>query len=102
MEKQKAGQFLEASQVIAQAVGLDQGVALIVDAQKATRDVLQAVMPAKWMRTETDVEAILRQQQAKQEQAQLMALMEQGAGIAKTASETAANVSTALPQFGVG
>ena len=87
-------QFANASQ-------LDPSVALMPDMKKATRDVLHAVVPAGWLRTEKVVDEMLAEKAAQEQQAKLMALMEQGAGIAKTTSEAAGNVAAALPQFGL-
>ena len=82
-EKAKVGQFMEAQQVLAQAISLDPSTALIIDGKKATRDVLEAVAPADWLNSEADVEAAIDQQlQAQRDQAQLDQ-MQQGAAIAK-------------------
>ena len=98
-EKAKAGQFIEAGQIISAAAQLDPTNALIVNSKKATRDVLHGTVPAAWLNTESEVEAMIANQKAAEQQAKIMALMEQGAGIAKTASEAAANVSQAAPSF---
>lgn len=100
-EKAKAGMLIEAGNIIANASQLDPSVALMPDMKKATRDVLHAVVPAGWLRTEKVVDEMLAEKAAQEQQAKLMALMEQGAGIAKTTSEAAGNVAAALPQFGL-
>lgn len=100
-EKAKAGQFIEASQVIAAASQLDPTVAMIPDAHKATRDVLHATMPAAWMRPESVVEAMIENQKAQQQQERLLALMQAGTKVAKTGAEAAAKASEALPSFGL-
>jgi hypothetical protein len=87
IERAKLGQFLEAQQVLATAVQLDPTTGHLVDAQKATREVLEAVAPAEWLRTERDVEQRV-QQQAQMEQEQMaMQQMNQGAQTAKTLAE---------------
>jgi hypothetical protein len=87
IERAKLGQFLEAQQVLATAVQLDPTTGHLVDAQKATREVLEAVAPAEWLRTKRDVEQRV-QQQAQMEQEQMaMQQMNQGAQTAKTLAE---------------
>jgi len=82
-EKAKVGQFMEAQQILAQAINLDPSTALIIDGKKATRDVLEAVAPADWLNTESDVDAMIAQQQQEQETQQMLDQMAQGATIAK-------------------
>lgn len=100
-EKAKAGQFIEAQQIIAAAQANDPTTALILDGQKATRDVLHAVVPAEWLRTEATVEQMVSNQRAQQQQQQLLELMEKGTQIAKTGAEAAATASQASPSFGM-
>lgn len=101
MEKQKTGQFLESAQIIAQAVQLDQSVAFIPDMQKVTREVLEAVAPASWLRTEDDVTKLIKNAEAAKQQEAMLALMERGSVVAKTTSEATANaaktIGTAAP-----
>jgi len=101
VEHAKAGQFVAAQQVIAAAQATDPTTALIMDAQKATRDVLLAVAPAAWLRPENIVDGMIQQQQAAQQQQQLLALMKQGTEIAETGASAAAKASQALPSFGL-
>jgi len=82
-EKAKVGQFMEAQQILAQAINLDPSTALIVDGKKATRDVLEAVAPADWLNSESDVEAMVAKQQQEHEAQKMLNQMEQGATIAK-------------------
>jgi len=95
VEKIKASQFMEAQQIIATAVQLDPSIAYLVDGQKATRDVLSAVIPNDWIRDEGTVAELLKQQQEKQALADQLALAQQGAMVAKTLKE-------ASPTVGVG
>lgn len=94
-EKIKVGQYMEAQQVLANAIHLDASVALIVDNKKATRDVLEAVIPNSWLRTEAEVDRMAAQQAAQQQSQQLLQTMQQGADVAKTVKE-------ASPSVGVG
>jgi hypothetical protein len=82
-EKAKVGQFMEAQQILAQAINLDPSAALIVDGKKATRDVLEAVAPASWLNSESDVEIMVAKQQQDQETEKMLNQMQQGATIAK-------------------
>lgn len=95
IEKVKVGQFMEAQQVLAAAIQLDPSVALIVDNQKATRDVLTAVVPAAWLRTDADVQAMAAEQEAQRQSQELLAMMQQGADVAAT-------LKTAAPTVGQG
>lgn len=96
IEKQKMGQFLEAGQVIASAMQLDQSAIYEIDAIKATRDVLGAVMPASWSRTEGEADAMRKNAAMQRQQQELMAMMAQGSEVAKTTSEAAANAADTL------
>jgi hypothetical protein len=95
VEKVKVGQFMEASQILATAVQLDQSVALIVDNRKATRDTLGAAIPAEWMRTEAEVDKMAAEQARQAQTQQLLQAMQQGADVAKTIKE-------ATPTAGLG
>ena len=86
---------MEAQQILSTAIQLDPSVALMVDNKKATRDVLGAVVPNAWLRTEADVEQMARQQQQAQQAQQLLDTMQKGADVAKTIKE-------ATPTAGVG
>jgi hypothetical protein len=100
-DKAKAGQLLEMGQVLASVQGLDASTILMVDAHKATREVLQAVGPSKWLRSEKDVQAMLEQKARDEQAAKMMATMAAGAEVAKTTSEAAANAATAMPGLGL-
>jgi hypothetical protein len=98
-DKAKAGQFIEAGQIIAEAAKGDPSVVLLMDFQKAGRDVLGSIAPADWLRTESDVDAMIQNQKAQQQQQQLLSLMEQGSKVAQNSAAAAADVSTAMPSF---
>jgi len=91
-EKIKIGQYLEAQQILAAAIQLDPSVALIVDNDKATRETLGAAVPAAWLRSEGDVEKLKAQQAAQAQAQQLLAMMQQGADVAKTIKEASPTV----------
>lgn len=82
-EKMKLGQFIEAQQVLAQAISLDPTAAYIMDNKKAARDVLGAVAPDAWLNSELDVEAMVKAQEEQAVQQHLLDQVEQGSNIAK-------------------
>lgn len=88
VDKVKIGQFMEAQQILATAIQLDPGVANLVDGQVAVRDVLKATVPVSWLRDEQTVELLLAQQAEKQQAAETLAAMRQGAEVAKTLAES--------------
>lgn len=92
VEKIKVGQYLEASQVLATAIQLDPSVANIIDNKKASRDVLTAVVPVAWLRTEAEVDRMAEEQAAQQQSAQLLQMMQQGADVAATISKASPTV----------
>jgi len=98
-DKAKAGMYIEAGNIIAAAMQRDPSAALIIDDMKATRDVLGAVMPAKWMRPEDEVNRSIANARAKQDQERMLALMQSGAETAEKVSNTAVNLSAASPGF---
>jgi hypothetical protein len=87
-EKAKVGQFMEAQQILAQAISLDPSTALIVNGQKATRDVLEAVAPSAWLNSESDVEIAAEEQMQAQMERDQLNQMQQGASIAKDLGDT--------------
>lgn len=87
--EQKNGQiFMEAKQMLAQAVELDPGVARMIDVRTAMRDALNGIqVPAKWLRSEEQMKAIDQADQQQQQARQLLETMGQGATVAKTIGE---------------
>jgi hypothetical protein len=84
VEMERGQKFLEAKQLLAEAVALDKGAAAILDAKVALRDALSSIgVPAKWTRSEAAVTEMERSEQARQQTAELLANLEQGAGVAK-------------------
>ncbi len=99
VDKAKVGQFHEAGQIIAAAQALDPSAAFIMDGKKATRDVLEAVAPADWLRGEDAVDQMVSNAQAQQKQQQLLDLLSKGGKAAKdlaAAGSDAADTMTAL------
>jgi hypothetical protein len=67
----KGGIFQSGAALLAQAAQLDQDAALIVDVKTALRDALYGIgMPAKWMRTEDQVNDMAQQQDKQRQIAQ--------------------------------
>ena len=88
IEREKGNRFFEAQQFIAASVQLDPTTALVIDAKQALRDVLEGIgVPAKWVNTEEEVQAVIEQEQQKQDAAMLLAGMQEGANVAKTLGE---------------
>jgi hypothetical protein len=88
IERQKGQKFLEAKGLLREAAEVDGSAVAIVDARLALREALSGIgVPAKWMRSEEDVEAVAQQQAQQQEAQQALAMAQQGADIAATASK---------------
>ena len=88
IEREKGQRFMEAGQMIAQAMTLDPTAADLLDASTALRDVLEGIgVPAKWTRSADDVEQISAKRQQAQRTNETLAQMQQGANIAKTVGE---------------
>lgn len=84
IEQQKGIKFLEFKQIVAEAVALDPSTAHIPDAKVILRDVANGIrVPAKWMRTEIQVEEAEIAAAQAAEQQQLLATLQQGATVAK-------------------
>lgn len=87
ISKAKANQFVEAQQVLATAAQLDPSVVHLLDGKKATQDVLDAITPAAWLRPDAEVDERVRAAQAQQAAASQLAMLQQGAEVAKTLGE---------------
>lgn len=92
LDKIKVGQWMESRQIIAAAIQTDPSAPMIIDDKKAVRDVLTAVVPAAWMRTEADVDQLAQQQKAQQDSQQLLATMQAGANVAATIAKAGPTV----------
>ena len=75
---------------------LDPSVANIVDSKSAFRDALDGIgWPGKWMRNESDVQAIDNEQQAQAQAQKLLGAIQQGASAAKDLGSAHAEVAGA-------
>jgi len=78
----KGAKFLESQQYIAAAMQLDQTSAALMDAKATLRDVLQGVkVPAKWVRSEMEVQQIEDKTKQDQEAQMTLAQMQQGSEV---------------------
>jgi Bacteriophage head to tail connecting protein len=94
-EREKGQRYIEASQMLAAAQGVDQSSVHTIDAVKALRETLLAIgTPASWIRSEADVADRMAKDQEQMQMAQSLAAMEQGANVAKTFSEATAATTT--------
>jgi hypothetical protein len=94
-EREKGQRYIEASQMLAAAQGVDQTSVHTVDAVKALRETLLAIgTPPSWIRSEADVADRVAKDQEQMQMAQSLAAMEQGANVAKTFSEATAATTT--------
>lgn len=95
-ERQKGQQFLEAKELVTQAMEMDPACGAMIDFRVALRDALAGKRtPATWTRDEQAVEAHsqqITQQQMAEKQA---ALMQRGADVLKTAGEAGKALSEA-------
>lgn len=85
IDKDKGQRFMQAKAIIAEAAAVDPSAANIMNFKETLRDVLSGVgTPAKWLHSPEEVAAKEDQEAAAQEQAQLLASMQQGADVAET------------------
>jgi hypothetical protein len=83
IDSKKGALLLQSRTLIADAVALDPSSANIVDVKEALRDALEATVPARWLRSKTEVEDIEFQQRQAAQTQQLLAGMEQASNVAK-------------------
>lgn len=94
IESQKGAKFLEMGQLIAQATALDKGVLALPKATDALRDALNGIqVPAKWIRSQTEVKQMQDAQAVKQQVEERLAAMGQGADVAATLGGAVKNIS---------
>lgn len=88
IERQKGNQFLEAKAMIANAADLDPAAGQIIDARQALRDVLAAIgTPAKWTRSEEQMEEIDANAAAQKQAQELLAGLGQSAEVTRQIGE---------------
>ena len=84
IDQQKGHKILEAKALLADAIALDPSSAALIDVKIALRDALEGIQtPAKWLRTEEEVEQIARQQAEAQQAQQMLASMQQASEVSK-------------------
>lgn len=89
LDREKAQKFLEGTSLIANAAAADPSVAHLIDVKKAARDALHgSAVPADWLRSEAEVDELVKRDQEAQQTAELLAQMQAGADIAKTIGVT--------------
>lgn len=80
--RQKGQLFLEAKSMLAAVVDLDPNVVGMLDATTTMRDVLEGIgVPAKWTRSEEQVQAMAEANAQKQQAAEMLSAMGQGAEV---------------------
>jgi hypothetical protein len=90
VERQKASVFMEAQGLVAQAVQVDPSAVAVINAPRALREALLGIgMSAANMRSEEEVEDMQAKQAEAAQAQQTLAVMQQGADVAKTAGEAA-------------
>ena len=88
IERQKGQKFMEVRGLLAEAVALDPSLANEVDVREAFRDALDGIgAPAKWRRSEAEIEDMNAEDEEVQEAMGLLETMGAGAEVAKTIGE---------------
>jgi hypothetical protein len=101
IEQQKGIKFLEFKQIVAEAVALDPTCAHIPDAPAILRDVAGAIRaPAKWLRTEQQVEDAADAAAAQAQEAQALEQMQAGADVTQTLGAARKDMAQAAAMAG--
>jgi hypothetical protein len=100
VDKAKLGQFTEAQQILSAAVALDKSAAFIMDGKKATRDVLDSIVPADWLNSEDEVDQMAGAAAAQAQRQQLLDMMQKGAGVAKDGAAAMSDAADAMATTG--
>jgi hypothetical protein len=88
VERVKGQRFIETRDLIASAMELDPAAGYVVDAAEAVRDALEGMgSPAKWRRPKDEAEALRNADAQAAKAQQMLAMAQQGADVAKTASD---------------
>jgi len=88
LEMQKGTQFNNARAMLAEALQLDPGSAYMIDVPVALRDALEGIgTPIKWTRSDKQIQSMQEAAAQKQQVAETLAGLQQGAQIAKTSGE---------------
>lgn len=104
IEAQKGNTLAQSKQLLAQVADLDPTAAQMLDAKTALRDALVGIgAPPTWIRSQEEMAQIQADNQKKQQAAELLASMQQGANVAKTLADAGASAGQAadspLPQM---
>lgn len=79
IDRQKGNTFIESKQLIREAMELDPSAVASINVRVALRDALGGMgVPAKWQRSEEEVEAAAAQMAAQQQAAEMAALAQEG------------------------
>lgn len=101
-EREKGQRFLEAKGILADAAAIDPGVVNALDIVTAVDDVFKGLgVPAKWVRSPSQIEEIKKEQAQQRQTAELLATLQAGADVARTLGE-AAKLSPASSGSDVG
>lgn len=85
IERDKGQKFMQSKAMIAEAAALDPSAAQILDVKATLRDVLGGIgAPAKWLRSQEEVDAAEAAQEEAAQSAQLLQGLQQGADVAAT------------------
>lgn len=96
IEAQKGTKFIEFKQIVAEALALDPSVAHLPDAPAILRDVADGIrVPAKWLRTESQVAEAQQAAAAARQQQELLANLQQGADITQKLGAARKDMATA-------
>jgi hypothetical protein len=96
IDQQKGHKILEVKTLLADAIALDPSTAMILDAKAALRDALSGIQtPATWIRPESEVEAMEKQQQEAMQAQQMLSGMEQASKVAGNLASAQKDQSTA-------
>lgn len=90
IEQQLGQKFIEAKDMIGQALAIDQTASVMMDAKIALREALEGIgTPATWIRGQSEVDQMVAQEAKTRNAQQTLAMMEQGANIAATQAKAA-------------
>lgn len=99
IEQQKGQKWMEAKGYLADAIALDQTNAFLMDSKTALRDVMNSVgIPATWLNSEIKVEQLSQAAMAQQQQARLLAAMEQSSKATANIAGAQLDMATAQAQ----
>lgn len=88
IDRTKGQKFIEAKQLLREAVEVDPSAVGVLDIRKSFRDALYGIgIETGWTRPEEEVEALAQKMQQEQQAQQVLQLAQQGADVAETASK---------------